>query len=108
MTNEKKAVPTVMVNGQEVPVLTADLNSNQKLAIVSQNVLKALTKLLPKARFPEIKASFIEEVEKTAFMEEYVEVLQAELEFQMSVNILKEYFPERTTPTPVSKDVYSN
>lgn len=90
---------TINVEGKEIPIFIADINSSIPMAIISQNVLKHLTNLLPKANFKEIKLEFLDRINyNVKNMEEFTEVLKEELEFHESINILKEYFmPSRET-----------
>jgi len=96
-------------NGKEAPVLVANLNEGIDLVIVSKNVLSYLTKLLPKASVRDIIMSHVGncnslKYKEGATIEEFVEILRAELEFHESINIIKEYVsdvkPNKPTPEP--------
>jgi predicted nuclease with TOPRIM domain len=94
-------------NGQEAPVLTADLNKDIKMAIVSLNVLKSLVNLLPKVNLKDILDEMAGKLQalhysKTATLKDYVEILHEELEFHESINLIKE-FVNKTKPTVVEE-----
>lgn len=94
-------IKTATVDGKEIPMLCADLNQAQELAIVSKRVLKALTALLPKAPFYEVRSEFMEKVRNTDNIEEFTNLLTDELDFHLSVNVVKEYFRD-AIPEPVA------
>lgn len=105
-TAQKANIVTVQLpDGQEAPLLVANLNKDIKMAVVSQNVLKFLTSLLPTADVPAIVASFIDKLRDAKYsctMEEYVAMLREELEFHESVNLIKEFYAEEN---PVAEPV---
>lgn len=104
-------------NGKEAPVLVANLNEGIDLVIVSKNVLSYLTKLLPKASVRDIIMSHVGncnslKYKEGATIEEFVDILRAELEFHESINIIKEYVsdvkPNKPTPKPTVDENWKN
>lgn len=93
-TNETKIVKVDLGNGAGaiVPMLVADLNSDRKLALVDQGVLKHLVGLLEKTDLNQIKTKFIAAVTRAETMQEYTDVLSEELAFHMSVNMIQTYY----------------
>jgi hypothetical protein len=87
-----EGVSTVNVAGIDIPVLCADLNSGLNKVIISESVLDFLIGLLPSARLHDIKEKFIEEVRSTSDIIEFTGVLQTELEFHQSVNMIRKYY----------------
>lgn len=79
----------VNVEGKNVPVFGQ--YAIDQLAIVSLPILKRLIGFLPTASLREIKASFIESINDSSNIEEYVDTIKEELEFQLSVNQITEY-----------------
>lgn len=95
-------------NGQEAPILVANLNEGIKMVIISENVLKYLTKLLPEANMWDICAVHITNVKamNPPTMEKFTKLLRDELEFHESINLVKEYVAEQKTaemPVEVSR-----
>lgn len=93
-------------NGKEAPVLVANLNESIDLVIVSKNVLSYLTKLLPKASVRNIIMAHVGncnnlKYKEGATIEEFVDILRAELEFHTSVNIIQEYIGSTAKPEPI-------
>lgn len=96
-------VMVALPNGDEAPVLVADLNKDIEMVIISKNVLKYLTKLLPKASIRDIIMNHVGNCNALKYkegstIEEFVDVLREELEFHESINIIKEYMAE---PKPI-------
>jgi hypothetical protein len=83
--NEPKFVD---VNGAQVMDLTPDYE--RPLAIVDLDVLKRLTKLLPKANLHEIVESHVIDVRNAQSIGEFADVLSEELAFHQTVNLIKE------------------
>ena len=80
------------VNGEDTPVLVANLNEGQRNVIVSEKVFGHLLGLLPKAKMSEIKEQFIASVQSSKDMPEYLQVIKEELEFHANVNTARRYY----------------
>lgn len=80
------------VDGQDVPVLVANLNDGQRNVIVSEKVFGNLLALLPKARLQDVKDQLISSVYKAKNMEEYLQIIKDELEFHSNVNAARKYY----------------
>lgn len=83
---------TIEVNGKRAIVLVPELVEH--LAIVDLNVIKRLAALLPQASLSSIKEEMKMRITAARTMEDYVAVLQDELSFHQSVNMIREYTPE--------------
>lgn len=62
-----------------------------KLAIVDLNTIKRLASLLPSADLTEIKQYFKSRLNATTTLEQYLQVLEEELAFHKSINMITEY-----------------
>ncbi len=78
----------VDVDGQQVLVLTPDYQ--RPLAIVDLAVIKRLASYLPKADIFDIRSAFIDKLNNTYSIKEYVDVIAEELAFHKSVNLIDE------------------
>lgn len=80
-------------------VLIPDTNGTIEPVIIDRRVLLFLIKLLPKASMRDIVDKFAEALainSQDMTMEDYIDALQEELNFHLSVNMIKEYvLPER-------------
>lgn len=103
-----KTEPRILnVEGKEIPVFVADINSQIPMAIVSQNVLGYLTRLLPRVPLTDIKKNLVDRVYDAKDIGQYTDLLREELEFHESVNILKEFFiePVKSTGNRLREDI---
>lgn len=76
-------------NGQEMSALNLLPNiDNKEIAVVDFGVLQRLANLLPKADFYEIKRNFISKLDEIRDMECFVALLEDELAFQKTVNLI--------------------
>jgi hypothetical protein len=84
-----------LANGEKAVNLSPDLNSDRTKAIVDLDVIKRLAALLPKANVGIIMRTFASEIETASYanptMEMFTNMLQEELAFHTSVNLIKEY-----------------
>jgi len=90
-------VPIVQVNGKEVLDFTPQ--STSQAAIVPLSVIQRLAKLLGTANIREIKEEMRDKLSyghpaDINTMEEYVSVLQEEINFHTTVNLLAMYEPQ--------------
>ena len=90
MNTNNPTIPTVNINGQEVPNF-ADVQSTTELAIVSLNVINKLAALLPQASLGTIKRELREQLDGISTMEQYINVLQNEIDFHRTVNLIQSY-----------------
>lgn len=96
-TNQGFAATTVMVNGQSANLFVADLNEGQILSVVSTSLLQRLTNLLPLTDVATIIHEFCEklmelETSNTRSVEAFVIMLQEELDFHKSINLINKFF----------------
>lgn len=87
-----KEIVTVKVDGIDTPVLVANMNEGQRLALVDQGVLEHLISLLPKISLADMKQKFIQRVVETSGVEEFTELLYDELAFRVSVDIIRNFY----------------
>jgi len=88
MTEKDEQSKFVDVVGQQVLVLTPDYE--RPLAIVDLAVIKRLASYLPKANLYDIRMAFISELQNVDSISEYVKVIEEELAFHKSVNLINE------------------
>ena len=88
MTEKDEQSKFVDVDGQQVLVLTPDYE--RPLAIVDLAVIKRLASYLPKANLYDIRMAFISELQNVDSISEYVKVIEEELAFHKSVNLINE------------------
>lgn len=67
-----------------------------KLAIVDLNTIKRLAAMLPKANLDEIRSDLIHKLRLCSTLDEHLQVIEEELAFHRSVNMITEY--EEPTP----------
>ena len=65
-----------------------------QLAIVHLSTIQRLAAMLPKVKFADIQENMIHTLASTNTLEEYVVVLENELAFHKSINLITEYKPE--------------
>jgi hypothetical protein len=95
MTTQSKVVKTVELdNGKTAVSFVAE--SNRPLAVVDLGVLQKLAQLLAPANYEYIRMQLIAKLKDTHTITGYVEVLEEELAFQTSVNLITVYKPETT------------
>lgn len=117
---------TVDINGQQAILLVADLNEGQQLSVITTSLLERLVKLLPKAGVKSIVTEFADKLfnyagsagvkGKDLKIEEFVVMLQEELDFHKSVNMINGFFmmdldkepvkPETVGPWKVEEENY--
>ncbi len=92
MTN---TLPSVHLNDDRQAVnFVPDLNDQQQLAVVDMDVLKYLVGLLPQADISKIMHTFFEKSQgkpEIRTIEQWCELLQSELNFHRSVNLLQQH-----------------
>jgi len=79
-------------DGQEAVVLVPKIEG--ELAIVHLPTLKRLASLLPNVDFRTIKANIIADLEGAHNLEEVISILENEISFHKSVNLIQSYKPE--------------
>ena len=79
----------IEVNGAQVIDLTP--NHDRPLALVDFETIKRLSHFLPHAKFQDIKRDTIFMIEHSETLEDYVRVLDAEVAFHKTVNLLQSY-----------------
>lgn len=96
----KQEIKTIDIDGVEASVLVADLNEGQKLSVITNSLLQRLTKLLPKAKTREVISEFVDKLRdynnSEPKIEGFVQMLQEELDFHKSVNMINEFFVGET------------
>lgn len=97
---EKKTEMVQLPNGQNAPILVANLNEAIKMVIISEKMLKHLVKLLPEASISDIVAEHVNNVNNMhpATMEKFTDILRDELEFHESINLVKEFVLREPAP----------
>lgn len=99
-TDNTLTVKTVMVNEKlSASFLVPDYNEGQILAVVDENVLNILRKLLPSADIAEIMHQFHEQTEKVYSLDQWVALLRKELAFHQTVNLMRQYFDPKVVVT---------
>lgn len=88
MENNKQ-LSTVEINGKQVIDFTPQ--STRPQALVDFDVVKRLAALLPTSSFDEIKNMVISNIRITNDLPEMINVMQGEIAFQQTVNLLNEY-----------------
>ena len=68
-----------------------------QLAIVHLATIQRLARLLPSMPFSDIRESMIHTIANTVTLEDFCEVLQSELAFHKSINLITEYKPDERT-----------
>lgn len=93
-TQSNTTVNTVQVNGKEVLDFTPQ--STSQSAIVPLSVIQKLASLLHNDSLTNIKREMIEVLDETSVntMEKYVQILQDEVDFHTTVNLLNMYQPQ--------------
>jgi predicted ATPase with chaperone activity len=78
-------------NGKQAISLVPEIEG--ELAIVHLATIKRLAAMLPKANIDEIKCIFSEQILYAKTIEEFVSILETELAFHKSVNLITTYQP---------------
>lgn len=101
----KSTIPSLHLNdGRQAFNFVPELNADQQLAVVDVDVLKYLVELLPKADIAKIMQAFHEKTEKVETIEQWCALLQNELNFHASVNMLQQHLlPAKPEPELVQK-----
>lgn len=81
----------VLPNGKSAVVIIPELVD--QLAVVDLKVIKRLASLLPTADFSEIQSDFIDKVNRTHNLTDFISVLKDEVSFHESVNLITAYNP---------------
>lgn len=91
-TNEKSANELLTINTEEYGVIQVfgAAKAFTSPVIVEKSVVTRLAALLPRSNFKDIKNDFREDLRRVNNMEEFVELLQTELSFHRTVNIIKD------------------
>lgn len=76
-----------------------------KMAVVDLKTIKRLAALLPRASFNQIKNNMIDVIRDTENLEQFVSVLEEELAFHMSINLITEYEEPTLDTAPGGADV---
>ncbi len=74
--------------------LVPELNENEELSVVSTEVLKKIISFLPREHFLETKNDLIHFIRSCNNMEEYCKLLQDELSFHSSINLIESFFKD--------------
>lgn len=82
-----------LADGKTAVMFVPELVEN--LALVDLLVVKRLAEMLPKAHFKDLKREFLEKLDRTENLEQYVQALSVELSFHKSVNLLTTIQPMR-------------
>ncbi len=80
----------LLQDGREVVNLCPE--SNRKLAVVDMKVLERLIEFLPSVYLYTIKGNLCSKINSQKSLEGIVEVMEDEIAFRKSVNIMKEVF----------------
>lgn len=93
-------IPSVQLNnGKEAFNFVPELNTDQQLAVVDVDVLKYLVAFLPKADIAQIMQVFHEKTEDVKDVKQWCALLQSELNFHASVNMLQQHLlPSKPEP----------
>lgn len=95
MKTNVNTVPTVNVNGREVLDFTPDYTTQS--AIVSLNVIQRLAGLLPVNTIENITKDLRYELGNITNINDYLKLLQDELDFHSTVNLLTMYESNKDT-----------
>lgn len=79
-------------SGKRAQMLVASTTNKQPLCIIPTPILEWLIQWAPKALMSDILESFSEKAVMVKDVKEWVELLQEELDFHASINMLTEYF----------------
>lgn len=79
-------------NGQKAELFIPDFRSNQELSIVPKRVMAHLVARLPKADMTTIIENFSVKAGDCSSLQDWLELLEEELEFHSSVNMLHKHF----------------
>ena len=82
---------TIKVGNRDAVVLVPE--NSGPLAVVDLGVLKRLTSLLPSVSFAKILQDLHDAIETKSNVKDLVELLEAEVAFHKSVNLIAEYNP---------------
>ena len=89
MNTFESTISTVIIEGKEVPNFSVPQSTD--LAVVSLDVIIKLASLLPSASLSEIKNELKDKLHYAHNMEEYINVLQREVDFHKTVNSITMY-----------------
>jgi hypothetical protein len=112
MTQSNTPTTITLEDGRNANVFVADLNEGQELAIVTLPLLQRLAALLPKSSVPNLVRNFADNLREysrydNCNLKDYVDMLQNELDFHKSVNMIKSFVlstEERLEePTPTAE-----
>jgi len=106
MNTNQNTVPTVQVNGKEVLDFTPQ--STSQAAIVPLSVIQRLAAMLDTSTLQSIKRDMRVKLQDNDIdtVEKYVTMLQEEIDFHTTVNLLTMYQP--TVETPLTSEGYAN
>lgn len=93
-----------LVDGRGALNFAPNLNEGQELAVVDVEVLKYLVGLLPQAKISVIINEFSIKAGEVKNVQGWCELLQSELSFHMSVNMLQQHL--LTKPEPAVRETY--
>lgn len=79
-------------DSREANFLVPEIFENQSLSVVSTDVLEKLLRLLPNTAFDEIKSRLIGKIGSSNDLGDLCKVLQNELNFHKSVNLIESFF----------------
>lgn len=91
---------SINLNGTNTEVMNLVPTLEGELAIVNLSVIQRLARLLPSANFRDISLSMVLAIEKTESMKEYVALLEDELAFHTTVNLITTIGKEDVQPEP--------
>ena len=107
--NEKVETVSISLNGApEIWAKSLVPSLEGELAIVHLSVIQRLASLLPKANASQIIENFSYRLRDVSTMEEFVALLEDELAFQKTVNVITTIGKENIEPIPVVASSYAS
>lgn len=94
-SNKAESTTEVEINGKKAQVLVADLNGDQKLAVVDQSVLQRLVDMLPRTNLTHLKEELCSDIMGAKDIKEICDIMVEELQFHKSVNLIETFFLPR-------------
>jgi len=93
---EKTTPPTIefvnLPNGKRAEMLVPNTTNKQLLCILPKPILEWLIQWTPKALMTDVIESFSSRAAECDTIQKWVELLQEELDFHASINMLQQYF----------------
>lgn len=79
------------INGSSTDAVVLTPSFTGALAVVDLNTIKRLASMLPKASLDDIRAELIRNLRLCHTLEEHVDVIERELAFHRTINMITEY-----------------